>query len=438
MKIVAFVPAKGDSERVPGKNRAILDGDHLFKRKLRQALDCEHITEVCLDTDDPVLAELADDLPVSWLERPKALASNATDGHEMFAWECSQRPDADLWVQLLCTAPFISADTIGRAIEMLLADPQADSLVGVSRAKQYCWKGGAPAYMEGCKRIPNSVDLPDVTIEAMSLYIVRNDPQNALPIRRIGANPILFELDPIEQIDINTPSDFGIAETIAMGQRTAESARFRAMLGHFSSTILADICKEEGIEAILPANIRPTTGGKLMGRAKTLQLAGIEPSDQSDAWKGIYGALQSYDFVRQGDVIMVSNEVPGRAYFGDLNAGLAIRAGAVGAVIDGVTRDTEDVRRLGLPVFAQASHCNDIKFEGTLKAMNKPIEIGGVRVCNGDVVFADEDGVVVVPRVDWAKVEARGWEVLSNEAHIRLSVARGLNTREILNRFGSF
>ena len=94
------------------------------------------------------------------------------------------------------------------------------------------------------------------------------------------------------------------------------------------------------------------------------------------------------------------------------------------------------VRRLGLPVFAQASHCNDIKFEGTLKAMNKPIEIGGVAVCNEDVVFADEDGVVVVPRGKWTKVEARAWEVLENEAHIRLSAARGLNTGEILNRFG--
>ena len=438
MKIIAFVPAKGDSERVPGKNRAILDGEHLFKRKLRQALDCKDITEVCLDTDDPALADLADDLPVSWLKRPKGLASNATDGHEMFAWQCSQRPDADIWVQLLCTAPFITADTIHRAIDALLANPQADSLVGVSKARHYCWEGGGPVYMDGDGRIPNSVDLPETTIEAMSLYIVRKGPQNALPVRRFGANPVLFELDPVEQIDINTPSDFGLAETIAAGQRAAEAARFRAMLGHFSSTVLSDICKEEGIAAVLPASLRPTSGGKLMGRAKTLQLSGIKPGEKSDAWKGIYSALQSYDFVRQGDVIMVANEVPGRAYFGDLNAGLAIRAGAVGAVIDGVTRDTEDVRRLGLPVFAQASHCNDIKFEGTLKAMNKPIEIGGFRVCNGDVVFADEDGVVVAPRGDWAKVEARCWEVLENEAHIRLSAARGLDTGEILNRFGSF
>ncbi|MEM1051172.1 MAG: hypothetical protein AAGI28_03675 [Pseudomonadota bacterium] len=438
MNITAFIPAKRASTRIPGKNRAILDGEHLFKRKLRQALDCPAITEVCLDTEDEALASLADDLPVGWLRRPAALANNATDGHEMFAWECGQRPEADLWVQLLCTAPFVSANTVSRAIDTLLANPEADSLIGISRMRQYCWENGAPVYVDGAGRIPNSFDLPESTVEAMSLYIVRKAQDGALPMRRFGSNPILFELDAIEQIDINTHTDLALAETIAAGQRAAEANRFRAMTGHFSSTVLADVCKEMGINAVLPAKIRPITGGKLMGRAKTLSLAKVDPTAASDGWKGIYHALQSYDFVRQGDVIMVANEVPTRAYFGDLNAGLAIRAGAAGAIIDGVTRDTEDVRRLGLPVYAHASHCNDVKFEGTLRAMNKPIEIGDVRIRNDDVVFADEDGVVVIPRQHWAEVEARGWEVISNEAQIRISAARGMETCDILNKFGSF
>ncbi|MGO8609519.1 hypothetical protein ACC848_41895, partial [Rhizobium johnstonii] len=73
----------------------------------------------------------------------------------MFAWECAQRRDADLWVQLLCTAPFVTKDTISRAIAALIANPQADSLVGVSRSKHYTWEDKTPAY--GVGRIPNSV-----------------------------------------------------------------------------------------------------------------------------------------------------------------------------------------------------------------------------------------------------------------------------------------
>ena len=438
MKIVVFIPAKGKSERVPGKNRAVLDGEHLFKRKLRHALDCPLITEVCLDSEDETLAALANDLPVTWLKRPPELASNATDGHAMFAWECSQRPDADIWVQLLCTAPFVTADTITRALETFIDNPQADSLVAVTREKQYYWVDGQPDYIGADGRVPNSVDLPATEAEAMSLYMVRKGKDGALPEKRFGTSPILFELDPIEQVDIDTPADFAFAETIAAGQRAAEALRFRSMLGVLSSTVLADIAKELGIPAVLPAHIRPTTGGKIMGRAKTLALGAVAPDGPSDAWKGIYGALQSYDFVRQGDVIMVANEVPDRAYFGDLNASLAIRAGAVGAVIDGVTRDTEDVRRLGLPVFARASHCDDIKFEGTLLAMNTLIKIGEVPISNGDVVFADEDGVVVIPQPRWDEVEARAWEVLRSEAQIRLSAARGDAVEDILSAHGAF
>ena len=436
MNIVAFVPAKGHSERVPGKNIAVLDGDYLFKRKLRQALDCLAITEVCLDTESDSLAELASDLAVARLHRPASLASNATDGHEMFAWECSQRPDADIWIQLLCTAPFVSAATISRAIAALLADPEADCLVAVARAKQYCWTGVAPAY--GTGRIPNSVDLPETVIETMSLYIVRRSASGAVPTRRFGNRPILFDLDPIEQIDINRPPDLVIAETVAAGHRANEATRFRAMVSHLSSTVLADICKERGLAAILPAGIRPTTGGKLLGRARTLELGALCPAAPAEAWKGIYGALDSYRFIRPGTVIMVATDVPERAYFGDLNANLAIRAGAVGAVIDGTTRDTADVRALGLPVYARASHCNDIKFEGTLKAMNRPITMGGVRVCNDDVVFADEDGVIVVPRARWDEIAAAAWDVMSNEARIRMYAARGRDVGEILAECGAF
>ena len=438
MKIVAFVPAKGNSERVASKNTRILDGEYLFKRKLRQALGCPEITDVCLDTESDDLAALADDLPVSRLSRPHALATNGTDGHEMFAWECAQRADADLWVQLLCTAPFVTSDTISRAIAALLANPQADSLVAVSRSKLYTWDGDIPAY--GVGRIPNSIDLPPTVMEAMSLYIVRRTGETT-PARRYGTKPILFDLDPLEQIDINLVQDLNIAETIAAGIRAAEVTRFRAMLPHLSSSILSDVCKEIGLKVVLPAAIRPTSGGKLLGRAKTLELTALtkRPDRSPDgAWNGIYDALQSYRFVRPGDVIMVATDLPQHAYFGDLNANLAIRSGAVGAIIDGATRDTADVRALGLPVYARSRTCDDIKYEGTVKSMNRPVIMGGVRVSNDDVVFADEDGVVVVPDAHWDEVEEKAWAVLSCEANIRMQAARGRDVNAILTDNGAF
>lgn len=438
MKIVAFVPAKGSSERIAGKNVRVLDGEHLFKRKLRQALDCSRITEVCLDTESSTLADLASDLNVTHLARPIELATNATDGHALFAWECAQRPDADIWVQLLCTAPFVTADTMKRAIEALIANPEADSLIGVTRAKQYCWSGSAPTYGDG--RIPNSVELPQTIVEAMSLYIVRRTGDGP-PTRRFGAKPILFDLDPMEQVDVNVDADLAIAETIAAGIRAAEVSRFRAMLPHLSSSVLSDIAKERGLRAVLPKALKPTSAGKFLGRAKTLELTALpHRPDRSPGgpWNGIYGALQSYRFIRPGDVIMVATDVPEFAYFGDLNANLAVRSGAVGAVIDGATRDVADVRALGLPVYARGQTCDDIKYEGTLKAMNRPVAMGGVPVRNEDIVFADAEGVLVIPRKDWPEIEELAWDVLSNEARIRMQAARGRDVDAILADCGTF
>ncbi|MBV9882919.1 MAG: NTP transferase domain-containing protein [Sphingomonadaceae bacterium] len=435
-RIVAFVPAKGSSERIADKNLQLLDGEHLFKRKLRQLLDCPSIDEIVLDTDSDALAALAADLKVTRLNRPAALASNATDGHELFAYECGAVPPADLYVQCLCTAPFVTADTVARAIRALLETPEADSLVGVSRAKQYLWEGGAPAYGPG--RIPNSVDLPAHVIEAMSLYIVRGR-DGTPPTRRFGERPILFDLDPTEQIDVNNPADLALAEAVAAGQRAEANLRLRAMRSHLSSPVLSDICAELGLEAVLPPILRPNSPGKLLGRAKTLSLAAVDREQgPADAWKGIYGALDSYRFVRPGDVIMVATECPGRAYFGDLNANLAIRAGAAGVVVDGFTRDTADVRALGLPVYAHGGWCRDIKYEGTLRAMNMPVEMGGIPVANGDMVFADEDGVVVIPAHRWPEIEARAWEVLANEGRIRMHAARGRPVADILAECGAF
>ena len=436
-RVIAIMPAKGSSERIADKNLQILDGDHLFRRKLRQLLACPMIDRVYLDTESDVIAGVTGDLPVLRLQRPSDLATNATDGHALFAWECANAEPADLYVQVLCTAPFVNEQTLSRAIQRMIDEPEADSLVGVSRARQYLWTESDPAY--GRNRIPNSVELPPTVIEAMSLYIVRRMPGGPPPTQRFGATPILFELDPTEQVDINNPADLVMAEALCAGHRASEVTRMRALQPYLSSPVLADISKELGIRSVLPVAIGATSPGKMLGRARTLQLVAIMPEERSgDRWRGIYDALESYRFVRPGCVIAVANETPGHAYFGDLNATLAIRSGAVGAVIDGVTRDSRDVATLGLPVYARRSYCDDIKYEGTLGSMNMPISMGDIPIAHDDMIFGDENGVVVVPERRWTEVENAAWDVLANEARIRIMAARGRDVEQILAECGAF
>ncbi len=442
MKIVAFVPAKSESERISNKNTAILDGEFLFKRKLQQLLRVDLIDEVYLDTDSQDLIDKAANLEIKSILRPKELASNKTDGHELFAFECSQVTDADIYIQALCTAPFIDENTIKRAIEQLLANEKADSLIAVSTKKIYSWKNNNPEY--GYGRVPNSVDLPPTIAEAMSLYIVKKPKGAPAPKMRFGKNCILFDITPIEDIDINYPADLAMAEEICLGQRSKRNLRNKLLKAHLSSPILSDILKEMGVKGVTAPNFKCISGRKILGTAKTLSLVALEDGQKydrnkkTDDWKGIYRAYDSYNFVRSGDIIVVATNIPNKAYFGDLNANLAIRAGAEGAIIDGYTRDSYDVNELGFSVFAHDSHCDDIKYEGTLKAMNMPIKLGGIDVANGDYVFADRDGVVIIPEAIWPEVEAQAWHMLRNEAQIRFDILEGKLSSDILSNRGEF
>ncbi|MEI6161763.1 MAG: RraA family protein, partial [Roseococcus sp.] len=260
------------------------------------------------------------------------------------------------------------------------------------------------------------------------------------PNKRFGSKPVFFDLTTEERLDINWQADLELAEAICAGGRQRETMMFRALMPHLSSCVFSDLTKEMGLRCTLPAELKPVAGRRLLGRAKTLKLGALPPgaTRQSGEWKGIYDALQSYAFIRSGDIIVVSTEVKDRAYFGELNAHLAMRAGAVGVLVDGFTRDVEAVRPLDLPVFARGIWANDIKYEGTTTAMNTAIEIDGIPVRNNDVVFGDADAVVVIPQERWDEVLRQSLDAIVNESQVRLNAALGRPVNELLEKFGYF
>ena len=433
MRIVAFVPAKGESNRISNKNTVILDGEYLFKRKLRQLLMVPEIDTVYLDTESDRIIELASDLPVKVLKRDAKLASNKTDGHELFANEAA-KVEADIYIQCLCTSPFITPETMSRAIAALLADPKADSLVAVQKRKQYTWVKGRPAYGEG--RIPNSVDLTETVIESMGLYMVRKPKRGGRPKRRFGEKVVLFELTDEEAFDVNWPDDLALAERISAGYRAAHNAKLDAIRPHLCSSLLADICKERGLKTLLPPKFRRVSGRSVLGVAKTLELRRLKK--KGDDWKGIYTALDTYNFIRPGDVIVVKNDVQDKAYFGDLNANIAVRSGAIGAVVDSYTRDSAELNGLEFSVFAHGINCDDIKYEGTVHAMNRQIKIGDVVINNGDYIYADDDGVLAIPKALWPEIRDEAMATLKKEFDIRYAIIMGEDVGKVLGTHGAF
>ena len=162
MKVYAFVPAKGTSERVENKNMRYLDGERLYIRALKTLLQCKEVDQVFLDTESVEMYNLADYLPIKFMKRDPSLANNNTDGHQMFMNEVNNNPDADIYVQLLCTSPFIHPETIDNAIIALKENPEYDSAILMKKDKYYFWKDGKPTY--DINHIPNSKDLPETII----------------------------------------------------------------------------------------------------------------------------------------------------------------------------------------------------------------------------------------------------------------------------------
>jgi 4-hydroxy-4-methyl-2-oxoglutarate aldolase len=134
-------------------------------------------------------------------------------------------------------------------------------------------------------------------------------------------------------------------------------------------------------------------------------------------------ALES---VKPGDVLVAATAGhTGCAVTGDLVVGMARNGGAVGFVTDGCVRDLPGLRAVGLPAFCIGVTPNSPARSGP-GAVGAPVVLAGVRVASGDVVVADEDGVVVVPRERLAEVAARLPGIRAAEADMDRRVREGL------------
>ena len=431
MKVVAFLPAKGSSERVENKNTRLLDGKPLFLHTLEKLVECNFIDEVYLDSESDDIFDIASEIECKHLKRDPALATNKTDGHALFFNEVRQ-VEADIYIQVLGTSPFIKMETIKRGIDVLIENPDYDSAVLVSKEKFYLWKDNQPQYDKF--HIPNSKDLNDTIVESMGLYIVRREValKNKM---RYGDKVYFLYADATEKVDVNYPDEFEMANYLAAGIREAERGFLRNLSMVLTSSMLSDILNQMNINGVIKGMSANISGVRILGRANTLKLRKLNEGEDSH---GIYDALKSYQTMVYGDVIVVENECSDYAYFGNLNASLAIRFGAVAAIIDGFTRDYNAVKALGFPVFSKGYTCDDVFGHATTESINKTVHISGIPVHPGELVFADHDGVVVIPKKFERIVLNKALEIIKKENSVMNGIVTNLDPMHILDTVGNF
>ena len=114
----------------------------------------------------------------------------------------------------------------------------------------------------------------------------------------------------------------------------------------------------------------------------------------------------------------------------------AMHLKAAGAVLDGYSRDTSEVLELGLPVFSYGGYAQDQGPRGKVVDYRVPVEINGVRVSPGDIVFGDRDGVLIIPKEVEKEAIAKALEKASTENQVRLAIQSGMSTVEAFKNFG--
>lgn len=429
MSVIAFLPAKGESSRVSNKNQRLLDGEPLFTRNLKKVSEMSCIDTVVLDTESDEIIEQASEIDCEILERDPKLATNETGGNDLLLNE-AQNITGDLYVQILATSPFILPESIREGIEKV-ENSKHDSAVLVESSQEYIWKDGRPNY--DINNIPNSTDLDEITKETMGLYVIEHDALMETE-RRIGDHPYLIEASSIEAIDIDYEDDFKLADYTARGMREAEEKRLRVLRHILTSAIICDVLNEIGYNGFIDS-YESNTDMPIFGRAKTLSLRELQQNEDPDQ---IYQALGSYERIVPGDIIVVENECTEFAYFGELNALLAIREGAQGAIIDSHTRDIAETTKFGFPVFAKGTTPKDIKGKGTVADMHKKVEINGTEVRPNDLIFADQDGAVVIPADLEDEVLTRAMEVATQENNVLSGISSGTPVSEITEKHGEF
>ena len=212
-KIVALVPMRHHSVRVPGKNYRPLAGIPLYQHILKTLLACPEIDQVVVDTDSPVILEGCRQIfpSVVLVDRPEHLRADTIPMNEILMHDTSI-VQADLYLQTHTTNPLLRTETVSKAIRTLQdLFPAYDSLFSVTRLQTRLWDQLGRAINHNPAVLLRTQDLPPVYEENSCLYIFTRDTLEARR-NRLGERPFLFEIDAAEARDIDEELDFLIAE----------------------------------------------------------------------------------------------------------------------------------------------------------------------------------------------------------------------------------
>jgi regulator of RNase E activity RraA len=203
-----------------------------------------------------------------------------------------------------------------------------------------------------------------------------------------------------------------------------------------SVALLCDALDAAGYPHQAPRlKIRPLTmpGALLIGRCKTTLWAEMAHEDP-DPYKL---ELAAVDSCHPESVLVCAAAGSDRSgIWGELLSTAASNAGCVGAIVDGAVRDVAKMRAMQFSVFARGTSPYDSRNRQRVIDYDVPIELDGVAILPGDLIAADEDGIVVVPRSVEDRIVRAAWEKALAENHMRSAIRSGMTATAAFQKFG--
>jgi N-acylneuraminate cytidylyltransferase len=219
MKIVALLPMKGNSERVPNKNLKDFCGKPLYHRVMETLLSSSYINYVVVNTDsEAIKSDISKNFDdrVIVIDRPEEIIGDFVSMNTVIDCDVNN-VDADIYLQTHSTNPLLKKKSVDDAIEKMIAllpEKVYDSIFSVTKMQTRLYKADGQAYNHNPEELLRTQDLEPLFEENSNFYIFTKESFLNSGKKRIGLKPFMFEIDKIEAVDIDEPQDFVIAESI--------------------------------------------------------------------------------------------------------------------------------------------------------------------------------------------------------------------------------
>lgn len=212
------------------------------------------------------------------------------------------------------------------------------------------------------------------------------------------------------------------------------------MRNELFTAVVGDVLDTLGHKSqFLAPGVAPLTAGTvLIGRAMPVLEADHTGAGGSGplADKPFGLLFDALDDLKAGEVYLASGGRTDYALFGGLMARRAQHLRAAGAVLDGYVRDAAEIGALGFPVFSRGLYAQDQAARGKVIDYRVPVRLGAVSITPGDLVFADDEGVLIIPQgVEREAIEA-ALEKVRTENKVAEAIAQGMSAREAFATFG--